>query len=225
MFLYSFICAPTTAFSWLSTFCTLQISSAFYLSLELSWCRVSFLKGDLQFSKFLKNTICIGLSKLKCTEKRFIHFTPLHFLPEFFPHTECKGRPEDANWNVLNDTSFRNYAPFSLQVPSILSILLGILCRPPKRTLWRVCVHVHLRDMNPRYGAHGHLIFNFLGAVSRVFFPYMLQELSIFQPSWGRIEFSSLYVANLQEPSILNVLTYEKKDQCSGIHSQSRQEG
>ncbi len=96
----------------------------FYLSLELSWCRVSFLKGDLQFSKFLKNTICIGLCKLKCTEKRFIPFTPLHFLPEFVPRTEFKGRPEDAKWNVLNHTSFRNYAPFSLQVPSILSILL-----------------------------------------------------------------------------------------------------
>jgi hypothetical protein len=83
------------------------------------------LNGDLQFSKFLKNPICIGLCKLKCTEKRFIPFTPLHFLPEFVPHKEFKGRPEDAKWNVLNHTSFKNYAPFSLQVPSILSILLG----------------------------------------------------------------------------------------------------
>ncbi len=61
--------------------------------------------------KFLKNTICLGLCKLKCTEKRFIPFTPLHFLPEFVPLTEFKGRPEDAKWNVLNHTSFRNYAP------------------------------------------------------------------------------------------------------------------
>ncbi len=106
-------------------FCTLQISNVFYLSSELSWCRVSFLKGDLQFSKSLKNTICISLCKLKCTEKRFIPFNPLHFLPEFVLHTEFKGRPEDGKWNVLNHTSFRNYAPFSLQVPSILSILLG----------------------------------------------------------------------------------------------------
>ncbi len=68
----------------------------------------------------------MGLCILKCTEKRFISFTPLHFLPEFAPHTEFKGRPEDAKWNVLNHTSFRNYAPFSLQVPSILSILLGL---------------------------------------------------------------------------------------------------
>ncbi len=125
MFLYSFICAPTSAFTCLSIFCTLQISSVFYLSSELSWCRVSFLKGDLQFSKFLKNTICIGLCKLKCTENVSSLLHPLHFLPEFFPHTEFKGRPEDAKWNVLNHTSFRNYAPFSLQVPSILSILLG----------------------------------------------------------------------------------------------------
>ena len=78
----------------MSIFCTLQVSSVFYLSLEFSWCRVSFLKGDLQFSKFLKNTICIGLCKLKCTEKRFIPLTPLLFLPEFVPHTEFKGRPE-----------------------------------------------------------------------------------------------------------------------------------
>jgi hypothetical protein len=93
--------------------------------LKLSWCRVSFLKGDLQFSKFLKNTVCIGLCKFKCTEKRFIPFPPLHFLPEFVPHTEFKGRPEDTKWNVLYLTALRNYAAISLQVPSILSILLG----------------------------------------------------------------------------------------------------
>jgi hypothetical protein len=120
--------------------------------LELSWCRVSFLKGDLQFSKFLKNTICIGLCKLKCTEKRFIPFTPLHFLPEFVPHTEFKGRPEDAKWNVLNHTSFRNYAPFSLQVPSILSILLeanrlqklGLVWRNRKKISQIINDYLHL---------------------------------------------------------------------------------
>jgi hypothetical protein len=76
--------------------------------------------------------MCIGLCKLKCTEKRFLPFTPLHFLPEFVPHTEFKGRPEESKWNVLNHTSFGNYAPFSLQVPSILSILLerGGSCLP-----------------------------------------------------------------------------------------------
>jgi hypothetical protein len=103
----------------------IQLSSVFNLSLELSWCRVSFLKGELQFSKFLKNTICNGLCKLKCTEKRFIPFSPLHFLPEFVPHTEFKGRPEDTMWNVLYHTALRNYAAISLQVPSILSILLA----------------------------------------------------------------------------------------------------
>ena len=68
---------------------------------------------------------CIGLCKLKCTEKRFIPFPPIHFLPEFVPHTEFKGRPEDTKWNVLYHTALRNYAAVSLQVPSILSILLG----------------------------------------------------------------------------------------------------
>jgi hypothetical protein len=41
------------------------------------------------------------------------------------PHTELKGSPEYAPWNVLYHTSFRNYASFSLQVSSIPSILLG----------------------------------------------------------------------------------------------------
>ncbi len=54
--------------------------SVFYLSWELSWCRVSFLKGDLQFSKLFKNTTCICVCTLQCTEKRFIPFTPLNFL-------------------------------------------------------------------------------------------------------------------------------------------------
>ncbi len=113
----------------------IQLSSVFYLFWELSWCRVSFLKGDHQFSKFLKNTICIGLCKLKCTEKRFIPFTLLHFLPQFVPHTEFKGRPEAATWNVLYHTSFRNYATISLQVPSILSILLAFFSLSGNGTL------------------------------------------------------------------------------------------
>ncbi len=65
------------------------------------------------------------MCKLKYTEKRFIPFSPLHFLPEFVPHPEFKGRPEDTKWNVLYHTALRNYAATSLQVPSILSILLG----------------------------------------------------------------------------------------------------
>jgi hypothetical protein len=55
----------------------------------------------------------------------FHPISPLHFLPEFVPHTEFKGRPEDTKWNVLYHTALRNYAAISLQVPSILSILLG----------------------------------------------------------------------------------------------------
>jgi len=42
------------------------------------------------------------------------------------PIKEFKGRPEAATWNVLYYTSFRNYAAISLQVPSILSILLAL---------------------------------------------------------------------------------------------------
>ena len=37
-------------------------------------------EGDLQFSKLFKNTICKGVCTVKCTEKRFIPFTP----PSFF---------------------------------------------------------------------------------------------------------------------------------------------
>ncbi len=55
----------------------------------------------------------------------FHPFPPLNFLPEFVPHTEFKGRPEDTKWNVLYYTALRNYAAISLQVPSILSILLA----------------------------------------------------------------------------------------------------
>ncbi len=38
-------------------------------------------EGNLQFSKLFKNIICIVVCTLKCTEKLFIPFTPLHFLP------------------------------------------------------------------------------------------------------------------------------------------------
>jgi hypothetical protein len=92
----------------------------FYLSWELSWCRVSFLKGDLQFSEHNLYR-CVHFKVQKVSSP----FTPLHFLPYYVPHTEFKGSPEYASWNVLYHTSLRNYASFSLQDPSILSILLG----------------------------------------------------------------------------------------------------
>ncbi len=62
--------------------------------------------------------------QIKVHWKRFIPFSPLNFFPEFVFHTEFKGRPEDKKWNVLYYTALRNYAAISLQVPSILSILL-----------------------------------------------------------------------------------------------------
>ncbi len=45
LFLYLFICVPTTSCTWLSTFCTLQLSSTFYLSQDQSWCILSILLG------------------------------------------------------------------------------------------------------------------------------------------------------------------------------------
>ncbi len=41
-------------------------------------------------------------------------------------HTEFKESPEYAPPNVFYHTFLRNYASFSLPVPSVLSILLGI---------------------------------------------------------------------------------------------------
>ncbi len=53
----------------------------FFTYLETLLAQDFIFERDLQFSKFLKNTICIGLCKLKYTEKHLIPFTPLHFLP------------------------------------------------------------------------------------------------------------------------------------------------
>ena len=110
-FLYSFMCIIN---------CFHLIVNILYITSLEVWCRVSFLKWELQFSKFLKNTICIGLCKLKCTENVSSLFPPSIFSLSLSPIQNLK---EDLK-NVLNHTSFRNYAPFSLQVPSILSILL-----------------------------------------------------------------------------------------------------
>ncbi len=78
-------------------------------------------------------------------------FNPLHFLPEFVPHTEFKGRPEDAKWNVLNHTSFINYAPFSLQVPSILSILLALGKYRNSETWWHPTSPPPFRPISLQY--------------------------------------------------------------------------
>ncbi len=66
-----------------------------------------------------------------CGKVHWKTFNP--FYPPPFPSLICppyriylKGSPEDGSWNVLYHTSLRNYASFSLQVPSILSILLGL---------------------------------------------------------------------------------------------------
>jgi hypothetical protein len=85
LFLYSFICAATTAFTWLSKFCTLQHSSDFYLSWELSLCRVSVLKGDLQFKNFFKEHNLYRFVQIKVHWKTFRPFYPPPFSPLVWP--------------------------------------------------------------------------------------------------------------------------------------------
>ncbi len=66
-------------------------------------------EGDLQFSKLFKMT--------------------------FVPHTEFKGSPAYDTLNVFYNTSFKNYPSFSLQVPSVLYILLARNSRYGSRQL------------------------------------------------------------------------------------------
>ncbi len=75
LFLYSFICTPATAFTWLSKFCTLQLSSVF-LPTYLGTLLVHFWKGTYNFQKLFKNTIYIGVCTLKCTKKMFHPLQP-----------------------------------------------------------------------------------------------------------------------------------------------------
>jgi hypothetical protein len=84
LFLYTFIWAPTTAFTWLSKFCTLQVSSVFYLSWELSWCRVSFLKGTYNFQNCLRSQfvkVPVQYVHIKVDWKTFHPFYPPPFAP------------------------------------------------------------------------------------------------------------------------------------------------
>ncbi len=72
---------------------------------------------------FLYFFIYAPTTALKCTEKRFIPFTPIHFLPKYFPYTEFKGSPAYAPPNVFYNTSFQNYPSFSKPFHSILTPL------------------------------------------------------------------------------------------------------
>ena len=87
LFLYLFICGPTTTFTLLSKFCTSQLSSIFYLSQEPLSCRVSFLKGTYNLQLF-KKAIYKGACTLKCIEKRFIPFASL-----ICPPHRIQGKP------------------------------------------------------------------------------------------------------------------------------------
>ncbi len=131
--LYSFICASTTEFTWLSKFCTLQLSSTFYLYLDPSWCRVSVLKGTNNFFKLFKKTICKGV----CTKKRFILFPP-PFPPLNCPPYRFKGSPAHARPNVIYKTSFKNDPSFSTLFPSILNLLY----------MWQVYLYNWLNEKN-----------------------------------------------------------------------------
>jgi hypothetical protein len=51
-------------------------------------------EGDLQFSKLFKNTICKGVCTVKCTEKRFIPFTPPPFSSLKVPKCEILDRSD-----------------------------------------------------------------------------------------------------------------------------------
>ncbi len=68
--------------------------------------------------KLFKNTICIGVCSLKCTEKGLIRFTPLHFSLNLSPIQNLK---EALN---MSPGIHLYYASFSLKVPSNLFILL-----------------------------------------------------------------------------------------------------
>ncbi len=87
LFLYLFICASTTTFTWLSKFCTSQLSSNFYPSQEPWSCTVSFLKLTYNFQLF-KKAICKDACTLKCTEQRFIPFASL-----ICPPNRIQGKP------------------------------------------------------------------------------------------------------------------------------------
>jgi hypothetical protein len=79
LFLYLFICVPTTSCTWLSTFCTLQLSSTIYLSQDQSWCRASFLKGIYNFQN------CLRIQFVKVLHNK-VHWKTLHpfYHPSFF---------------------------------------------------------------------------------------------------------------------------------------------
>ncbi len=79
LFLYLFICVPTTSCTWLSTFCTLQLSRTFYLSQDQSRCRASFLKGTYNF----QNCLRIQFVKVLYSKVHWKTFYPFYH-PSFF---------------------------------------------------------------------------------------------------------------------------------------------
>ncbi len=136
LFLYSFICAPKTKFTWLSKFRTLQLSSVFFcLSLNHSCCRVSFLdqerNGTYNFENCLRRH---GACKFKCAEKYFYKITNnIGMISSLSTHSISSLNLSHIQnlkkaQNVFYDTSFQNYSSIQHSFPlyTVYSHLSGL---------------------------------------------------------------------------------------------------
>jgi hypothetical protein len=117
----------------------------FYLTYLGTSPGAGFQNGDLQFSKLFKNTICIGVCTLKCTAKLSSLLPPSIFSLNLSPIQNLKeALIMSPGMYTLYHTSLRNYASLSLQVPSILSIIIAFTC------IWYMynfIVHTHTVQM------------------------------------------------------------------------------
>jgi hypothetical protein len=78
LFLYSFTCAPTTAFSLDCQNFVHYNSLVFFLRILEPLLVQGFIS---ERGRTIFKIVYIGVSTLKCTEECFIPFSPLHFLP------------------------------------------------------------------------------------------------------------------------------------------------
>jgi hypothetical protein len=130
LFLYPYICAPTTAFPCLSKFCTLQLSIVYLLISGPLMVQCFIFEGDLQCSKLFKETICKGGCTCKCIEKHFFPFTPpppsISSL-NLSPHTEFKEALLCGMYSIIHLSKI--YPFFSTPSPSIpTSLLCRVFC-------------------------------------------------------------------------------------------------
>ncbi len=87
-----------------------------------------FERGPTIFKVFKEHNL-YRFVQIKVHWKTFNPFSPSIFSLSLSLIQNLKEDPEDTKWNVLYHTALRNYAAISLQVPSILSILLGPLSK------------------------------------------------------------------------------------------------